>query len=602
MLVVTGTLLGAILGAGLFSGFDRGALIGAAIGALAGWALQLNRRLKAVEGELAGQSRRALQQDSSEPPSARVSVDDPPRGWAAHDAPPPIEQEPATAADAARSESEDFTSTHRLPHIDPRAIERMLAAIKDWCTTGNIPVKVGIVLSVFGVGFLVKEAIDRSWVFLPIWLRLIGVALFGIVLLAIGWRLRKSRPNYAQSMQGGGVAVVYLTTYAAYGIYDLMPAVLAFLILVAVTAAAGSLAVLQNSRAFAVLGIVGGFMAPLLASDGSGNHVLLFSYYAILNLAVFGIAWFKAWRVLNVLGFVFTFLVGALWGYTGYRPEHFASTEPFLVLFVAMYTVIPIFFAGRETTRLKGYVDGTLVFGTPMVGFGLQSQLVADSEYGLAISAVVWALVYMSLATYLLKRQKPSFRTLAEAFFGLGIVFVTIAVPLALDARWTSAAWALQGAAMIWLGWRQERRLALLAGIALQALAAGAFSRQSWFLDDPMAFLNGYYLGAVLIALAAWFSAWVIDRIEAREHAPIYQATAWLFAAWGTGWWLAGGVVEIGRLQPGDGLFSGLLLLMAGTTVLAMTAAARLSWVRIAGAGGLAPPHPSVQATAAAST
>jgi uncharacterized membrane protein len=143
---------------------------------------------------------------------------------------------------------------------------------------------------------------------------------------------------------------------------------------------------------------------------------------------------------------------------------------------------------------------------------------------------------------------------------------------------------------MIWLGWRQERRLALLAGIALQALAAGAFSRQSWFLDDPMAFLNGYYLGAVLIALAAWFSAWVIDRIEAREHAPIYQATAWLFAAWGTGWWLAGGVVEIGRLQPGDGLFSGLLLLMAGTTVLAMTAAARLSWVRIAGAGTLLAP------------
>ena len=74
------------------------------------------------------------------------------------------------------------------------------------------------------------------------------------------------------------------------------------------------LAVLQDARALAVLGIVGGFLAPMLASTGSGNHVALFSYYAMLNSAIFGIAWFKAWRVLNVLGFVFTFGIGSAVG------------------------------------------------------------------------------------------------------------------------------------------------------------------------------------------------------------------------------------------------------------------------------------------------
>ena len=57
-----------------------------------------------------------------------------------------------------------------------------------------------------------------------------------------------------------------------------------------------------------------------------------------------------------------------------------------------MYLVIPVLFAPRAAPKLRGFVDGTLTFGTPVVGFGLQSQLVADTEYGLAISAVVLAL------------------------------------------------------------------------------------------------------------------------------------------------------------------------------------------------------------------
>src|SRR6185295_1767340 len=138
---------------------------------------------------------------------------------------------------------------------------------------------------------------------------------------------------------------------------------------------------------------------------GSGNHVALFSYYAVLNLAVVGVAWFKSWRVLNVLGFAFTFGIGGLWGYDAYRPELFATTEPFLVLFVAMYMLIPVLFASRSQPQLKGFVDGTLVFGTPLVGFALQSQLVANTEYGLAISALVLAAAYVGVATFIYRRN-----------------------------------------------------------------------------------------------------------------------------------------------------------------------------------------------------
>jgi len=54
---------------------------------------------------------------------------------------------------------------------------------------------------------------------------------------------------------------------------------------------------------------------------------MLFSYYALLNAGILLVSWFRAWRVLNLVGFGFTFVIGALWGYRFYQPEFFASTE-----------------------------------------------------------------------------------------------------------------------------------------------------------------------------------------------------------------------------------------------------------------------------------
>src|SRR5437867_11786596 len=107
---------------------------------------------------------------------------------------------------------------------------------------------------------------------------------------------------------------------------------------------------------------------------------MLFGYYAVLNVGLVAIAWFKAWRVLSLVGFAFTFAIGTVWGVSFYRPEHFATTEPFLALFFAFYLAIPILFARRRAPGLERYVDGTLVFGVPLVTFGLQVALVREIE------------------------------------------------------------------------------------------------------------------------------------------------------------------------------------------------------------------------------
>ena len=227
-----------------------------------------------------------------------------------------------------------------------------------------------------------------------------GLVVAALVLQAVGWRLRRTRRAYAMALQGGAVGLLYLTIFAAFRLYDLLPALLTFALLLAVVALSVVLAVFQDAKSLAVLGTSGGFLAPILASTGSGDHVGLFSYYLILNAGIVTVAWFRAWRILNWIGFVFTFGIGFVWGAQYYQPAMFRSTEPFLVLFFVFYLSVAVLFALRQPPQLRGYVDGSLVFGLPAIAFSMQSALVRDIPFGRAYSSVAVSALYLCWLAY----------------------------------------------------------------------------------------------------------------------------------------------------------------------------------------------------------
>ena len=448
---------------------------------------------------------------------------------------PAAEPAGAPAAEAARSQEAVFTKALRD------------SPLWRWLTGGNTVVRVGIVILFFGVAFLLKYAHERFD--LPIELRLTAVAAGALVLLVLGWRLREQRAGYALTLQGGGIGILYLVIFTAFRLYNLLPPAQAFALLVAVAGLSAVIAVVQDALALAVLGSSGGFLAPILASTGGGSHVMLFSYYAVLNAGILAIAWFKAWRVLNLVGFAFTFAIGTMWGVKFYRPEHFASTEPFLALFFAFYLAIPILFARRRAPGLERYVDTTLVFGVPLVAFGLQVALVREIEYAAAWSALTLSAVYLALTKAVFGRRGEGLRLLAEAFLALGVVFGSLAIPLALDGRWTSAAWALEGAAIVWVGIRQQRLPARIFGLALQFLAGAAFLADPSHLTGSRLIANSAYLGCVFLALGGLFCAWYLDRHRAAVTEPERTIARVLFA-WGIAWWVGGALAEIDRHVP----------------------------------------------------
>lgn len=564
--LIVGIVIGAIGGGG-------GAVIGALVGAFVGWTFseakknadQRHARLEAVLGQLTDRVR-ALEEKfaeankgaavpeselreraSPEPfaesvdasltpaPQTATATERTDLSLQAGETLPTDALELATAPAAQTSRVE--WSRREAPSAPPQ-----FAALWNFFLGGNTVVRVGVIVLFFGVAFLLKFASEH--IEIPVEARLIGVAIGALIMLAIGWRLRLSRPGYGLILQGGAVGVLYLTVFAAFRLYQLLPAGLALALLAAMAVFSALLAVLQDSRSLAAVGVSGGFLAPVLASTGGGSHVMLFSFYALLNFGILAIAWHKAWRVLNLLGFAFTFVIGLSWGARYYRPELFASTEPFLILFFLFYVAISVLLALRQEATIKSRIDGTLVFGTPLIGFGLQTALVRDFEYGAAFSALTLSGFYLLLAKLLFAKASDNVRLLCEAFIALGVVFGTLAIPLALDGRWTAAAWALEGAAILWIGVRQGRVIARRFAIFLQLAAGAAFLLDAPAVQAPLAIFNALYLGCVLISVAGLFSAWYLRRHAALET-EVERLLALLLFVWGAAWWCAGAFNEI---------------------------------------------------------
>lgn len=599
VIVITFALVGAALGLGdsLLLGLGAGAVIGYLLARLS----QVQRTIDNLEARLDAQRRAAVAAEgttavSPRPPAAAPTTSSAPGAAAGRRESPPTADAAAsrtaapwpgvrrTVPTSTPAPTPTPTSTpipapapspeRRTP--PPDIFDKAWQAGHRWLTTGNVPVKVGVIISFFGVAFLLRYAVDRNLLVVPIELRLLGVAAGAGVLLGVGWRLRRRNATYALSLQGGGIGILYLTIFAAFRLYTLLPAAAAFLLLVSLVTAAGVLAVLQNAPALAILGSVGGFLAPVLASTGQGSHVALFSYYLLLNAAILGISWYRAWRGLNLIGFAFTFGIGTVWGYEYYRPELYASTQPFLILNFLFYQAIAVLFAFRQSPNLRGVVDGTILFGSPVIAFALQAQLVENTEYGLAISAAVVAVFYAALAGWLYRRHRQHFRLLVESFAALGIAFATIAIPLAFDARWTAAAWSLEGAALVWIGVRQHGLLARLSGAALLIAGGLAFIEDGWHTDAGIAVLNGNVLGGFLISAASLFGAWRLHA-DTRPH-DNQPVVAFVLMLWGLIWWLATGASEIDdRIAYAESLHAHTLFVAASAAACAWLAR-RLAW------------------------
>ena len=212
----------------------------------------------------------------------------------------------------------------------------------------RLPVWVGGIALALAGFFLVKYSIDQN--LLTPAVRVILGGLLGLGLLASGhWvRGRQSFANgrrIAQSLSGAGLAVLYLALYAATSLYDLIPGFLGFLGLAATTATALTLS-LRHGAPIALLGLVGGFVTPLLMGAQAPSTALLFAYLYLLFAAAMIVIRQRNWWLLSLPTLAGVFLWTGYWLVAGFAPDETVWLGLFL-LAVSATIVIAARPAGR---------------------------------------------------------------------------------------------------------------------------------------------------------------------------------------------------------------------------------------------------------------
>lgn len=338
----------------------------------------------------------------------------------------------------------------------------------EWLVGGNWLARVGVLAVVIGVGFFLRLAFDNDWIGETgrVVLGLAG----GVGLLGGGEYWRRKYAVWAQALTGGGIAILYLSVFAAFALYELIPPLPALGFSVLVTLTAAGLALRYEAKAIAVLGILGGFAAPLMLAEQLPAQAILLAYVLALDLGVLGLATFRNWRWFTLLG-----LAGSLILYGYWQGE----LEPGLLLSQIALTVLFLIFVGATTLfhliwrRQPGAVDQALMTLNAAAYFGISYWLLFEElRVWMGGFTLLLAAFYGALGYIIIHRHQEQIR-LSLFAVGIGLVLLTAAVPVQVGGPWVSVAWAAEAAALVWLSFLLGMRPLRWFGMGLFGLLTG---------------------------------------------------------------------------------------------------------------------------------
>ena len=333
-------------------------------------------------------------------------------------------------------------STEKTTKEEEQSFEFKLAA--NWFAI------VGIVAIVLAVVFFLKFAFDNGLIG-PIGQVIIGLV-FGICLIFAGEALREKVHKYSQIISSGGIVVLYLSIWAAYGLFYLISPYVALSSMSLITILSSLLAIRYEAVYIGVLGVIGGFATPILLGKGFESEMILMSYIIILNLGVLAVSFFKNWRELNIATFASTYIVFVSWVGIHWKVEKFLETITFLTIIFLIFAV-SLFIYNFVYKKEAGESDIILMLLNAVVYFGLGYYLMTDAGYkdfigffAFCLSAFYFVLGSLSYQKF----KETSYLTLG--FLGISIFFLTIAVPLSVKKNLITIVWAMEAASLLLLG------------------------------------------------------------------------------------------------------------------------------------------------------
>ncbi|MBM3924952.1 MAG: DUF2339 domain-containing protein [SAR202 cluster bacterium] len=333
---------------------------------------------------------------------------------------------------------------------------------------GNWFARIGGLALIMGAGFFLALAINNDWIG-PTGQVTLGIA-GGLALMAAGEYWQRRYAVWAQAVMGTGIAILYLSIYAAFGIHELMGTLPSLGILVLITITSGVLSLRHSSLGLAVLAVLGGLFTPLILERDLPDAQLLLLYILVLDLGVLALSTYKNWRWLVIVAAVGSYALFGFWVQDtagvdlAMEQTGLAMIFGVFVLATTLYHVV-----WRVTPR---YYDLLLMAANAAAYFGINAALLSDRyEDWLPLMSLSMALLYGLLSYTLLWRRGMS-SEMTVTGLGIATVFITIAIPLELTGEWITIAWAAEMAVLVWTGFAVRSWHVRVFGLAVAPVVA----------------------------------------------------------------------------------------------------------------------------------
>jgi hypothetical protein len=494
--------------------------------------------------------------------------------------------------------------------------------------------RIGAVTMIFCVAFIFKYAIDNQWIGETG--RIVLGILAGLACIGAGDSIwRRGQQTYAQAISGLGIAILYLSFYASFAFYHLLPQSVPFVLMTLTTALSGALALRYDAPAIAALGLIGGYLTPVLLSTGEDRPVIFFSYIFLLDLGALALVRARRWLMFEYLAFAATLILYSAWITTHLTPEKQAVASVFALLFYSLFlltghpviavasqvlvtaalagiwdakplpylaTTIAVAAAGLVTADARKRAElapvalaaywtlyvvwynsfsGTVPHGTLLtfltVAFLLffawppWRVLARKAELGtpeflvLALNAVAYyaaaynllvtdnhaylGLFTVALAGLYLAMSMELWRHLAESrdsravllSLGVALTLITLAAPIQFTGYRITIGWAIEAAALTWIGKRARSERLIIAALCVFGLVlVRLWTIDSWIYTSPdyRALWNGRFITFLVAAAALWASAyWIGAGVRAlATYIAGHTVLMWGLMLEVTGW------------------------------------------------------------------
>ena len=353
----------------------------------------------------------------------------------------------------------------------------------------NVISKIGILVTIIGVFIGAKYAIDNELI--SPFMRIMAGYGASAALLFVALKLKKKYEYFSSVLIAGGLAVAYFITYIAFSFYGLLPMWLAFVVMFIITGAAVGAALWYNQKVIALIGQISAYAIPFLLGNKNGNVFGLFAYISFINIGLLILSFRKNWKALYHIAFFLTWLIYFFWLIDGTQiTKHFSAG---LLFFSVNFFTFYITFLSYKILKKEQYnfreisillLNALFYF---FAGIYLINESFQDHRF-LTLFTIANALIHFA-ACYFIYRLKLADATVFQFMAGLGLLFVTVAVPIEFNRSWVTLLWTVEATILFYIA--AANRRALYLDIALPLVMIAVLSLlQDWSVG--YSYLQGY--------------------------------------------------------------------------------------------------------------